>query len=132
VNKGGLRINNDAAVLNTDYRPIRGLYAAGELVGGLFYFNYPGGTGLMSGAVFGKIAGKAAANGGTIFKMNSPWPTELRLLKDRKTLAVAFDSGERFELPAEYLRGGAGPLGGRAPRRRRQTRRADSGAASDR
>ncbi len=37
-----------------------GLYAAGELVGGLFYFNYPGGTGLMSGAVFGRIAGTSA------------------------------------------------------------------------
>jgi tricarballylate dehydrogenase len=36
------------------------LYAAGELVGGLFYFNYPGGTGLMSGAVFGRIAGDSA------------------------------------------------------------------------
>jgi tricarballylate dehydrogenase len=57
---GGLRINKDAAVLNTDYQPIRGLYAAGELVGGLFYFNYPGGTGLMSGAVFGRIAGASA------------------------------------------------------------------------
>ncbi len=61
---GGLRIDNDAAVLNSDYRPISGLYAAGELVGGLFYFNYPGGTGLMSGAVFGKIAGASAANAG--------------------------------------------------------------------
>jgi tricarballylate dehydrogenase len=60
---GGLRINNDTQVLNTDYQPIRGLYAAGELVGGLFYFNYPGGTGLMSGAVFGKIAGRSAARG---------------------------------------------------------------------
>ncbi len=59
---GGLRINNDGAVLNTDYQPIRGLYAAGELVGGLFYFNYPGGTGLMSGAVFGRIAGASAAS----------------------------------------------------------------------
>ncbi len=57
---GGLRINSGAQVLNTDYQPIRGLYAAGELVGGLFYFNYPGGTGLMSGAVFGKIAGTSA------------------------------------------------------------------------
>ena len=57
---GGLRINTDAAVLNTDYQPIRGLFAAGELVGGLFYCNYPGGTGLMSGAVFGKIAGTSA------------------------------------------------------------------------
>jgi DUF971 family protein len=33
-----------------------------------------------------------------------PWPTEIRLLKDRKALAVSFDSGERFVLPAEYLR----------------------------
>jgi hypothetical protein len=32
-----------AAPMNTDYRPIRGVYAAGELVGGLFYFNYRGG-----------------------------------------------------------------------------------------
>ena len=40
--------------------PIPGLYAAGELVGGIFYFNYPGGSGLMSGAVFGKIAGATA------------------------------------------------------------------------
>ncbi len=36
--------------------------------------------------------------------MSNPWPTELRLHKDRKTLAVAFDNGEGFELPAEYLR----------------------------
>ena len=35
---------------------------------------------------------------------NRPWPTELRLGKDKKSLAVAFDSGERFELAAEYLR----------------------------
>lgn len=32
------------------------------------------------------------------------WPTELRLAKDRKTLSVAFDNGERFDLSAEYLR----------------------------
>jgi tricarballylate dehydrogenase len=58
---GGLRINKDAQVISSDGAPIAGLYAAGELVGGLFYFNYPGGTGLMSGAVFGKIAGSCAA-----------------------------------------------------------------------
>ena len=34
----------------------------------------------------------------------TPWPTELRLHKDRKTLIVAFDNGESFELAAEYLR----------------------------
>ncbi len=57
---GGLRITTDGEVLNTDYQPIGGLYAAGELVGGLFYFNYPGGTGLTSGSVFGRIAGASA------------------------------------------------------------------------
>jgi len=36
--------------------------------------------------------------------MSNPWPTELRLHKDRKALAVAFDNGESFELSAEYLR----------------------------
>jgi DUF971 family protein len=36
--------------------------------------------------------------------MSTPWPTELRLRKDRKTLTVSFDSGETFDLAAEYLR----------------------------
>jgi DUF971 family protein len=36
--------------------------------------------------------------------MTSPWPTELRLHKDRKALTVTFDSGESFDLAAEYLR----------------------------
>ena len=58
---GGLKINTRAQVLDTEDRPIPGLYAAGELVGGLFYYNYPGGAGLMAGAVFGKIAGENAA-----------------------------------------------------------------------
>jgi tricarballylate dehydrogenase len=58
---GGLRINTDAQVVSTDGDPIPGLYAAGELVGGIFYFNYPGGTGLTNGSVFGRIAGASAA-----------------------------------------------------------------------
>lgn len=57
---GGLRIDGKAQVLDTDLMPIPGLYAAGELVGGIFYFNYPGGTGLMSGSVFGRTAGLSA------------------------------------------------------------------------
>ncbi len=36
--------------------------------------------------------------------MATPWPTELRLHKDRKTLTVSFDGGETFDLAAEYLR----------------------------
>ena len=58
---GGVRINDRAQVMNTAWAPIPGLYACGEMVGGLFHGNYPGGTGLMSGAVFGRIAGASAA-----------------------------------------------------------------------
>ncbi|MCR9213431.1 MAG: FAD-dependent tricarballylate dehydrogenase TcuA [Proteobacteria bacterium] len=58
---GGLRIDTDAAVQSTDRVPLPGLFAAGEIVGGIFYHNYPGGTGLINGAVFGKIAGASAA-----------------------------------------------------------------------
>jgi tricarballylate dehydrogenase len=57
---GGLKIDTEARVIDTDGQVIPGLHAAGELVGGLFYFNYPGGTGLMAGSVFGKIAGATA------------------------------------------------------------------------
>ena len=57
---GGVKIDGSSRVIDTDGQIIPGLYAAGELVGGLFYFNYPGGTGLMAGAVFGKIAGTVA------------------------------------------------------------------------
>ncbi len=58
---GGLHVGSDAEVLDVEQSPIPGLYAAGELVGGLFFFNYPGGTGLTSGSVFGRLAGSAAA-----------------------------------------------------------------------
>ena len=58
---GGVKITSDGAVEDTAGKPIPGLFAAGELVGGIFYHNYPGGTGLTSGAVFGKIAGTGAA-----------------------------------------------------------------------
>ncbi len=58
---GGVKINKEAQIISTGWKPIEGLYAAGEMVGGLFHYNYPLGTGLMSGAVFGRIAGRAAA-----------------------------------------------------------------------
>jgi tricarballylate dehydrogenase len=58
---GGLKIDTATHVLDIEDRSIPGLYAAGELVGGLYYFNYPGSTGLMAGAVFGRIAGREGA-----------------------------------------------------------------------
>ncbi|KAF7422643.1 hypothetical protein PC9H_010799 [Pleurotus ostreatus] len=66
---GGLAIDADTAqvlsnrVGESDSRsiPIKGLFCTGEMVGGLFYNNYPGGSGLIAGAVFGRKAGRSAA-----------------------------------------------------------------------
>ena len=58
---GGLKIDADAQVIGTDWRPIPGLYTCGEMVGGLFHDNYGAGSGLVSGATFGRIAGRSAA-----------------------------------------------------------------------
>ena len=59
---GGVKIDTKGRVLDISDTPISGLYAAGEMVGGIFYFNYPGSAGLMSGSVFGRLAGHEAAN----------------------------------------------------------------------
>jgi len=58
---GGLKVDEDARVIGTEWRPIPGLHACGEMIGGLFYDNYPAGTGLVSGATFGRIAGRSSA-----------------------------------------------------------------------
>jgi tricarballylate dehydrogenase len=57
---GGVRITTDAEVVSTEGEPIPGLFACGEMAAGLFYFNYPGSTGLTWGSVTGRIAGRRA------------------------------------------------------------------------
>lgn len=58
---GGLKVDTNAAVLDQDDRPIGGLYASGEILGGLFSDGYPGAAGLMRGAIYGRAAGRGAA-----------------------------------------------------------------------
>ena len=58
---GGIRSDTQARVIDTEGLPIPGLFATGEIAGGFFHYNYPGGAGLMRGAVFGRIAGRGAA-----------------------------------------------------------------------
>jgi tricarballylate dehydrogenase len=58
---GGLRVSDQGAVMHADGHAISGLYACGEMVGGVFFEGYPGGSGLTSGAVFGQLAGAGAA-----------------------------------------------------------------------
>ena len=59
---GGLKTNEKAQVMDTTERPIKGLYAVGEITGGFFYFNYVGAAGLTRGAVMGRIGGAEAAS----------------------------------------------------------------------
>ena len=58
---GGLKIDSDARVIDVTGQAMPGLYATGEIAGDFFYCNYAAGTGLMRGAVFGRIAGANAA-----------------------------------------------------------------------
>jgi tricarballylate dehydrogenase len=57
---GGVAITPEAEVLDTTDTVIEGLFGAGNSTGGLFYNNYPGGTGLTNAAVFGRIAAESA------------------------------------------------------------------------
>src|SRR5580692_3518812 len=58
---GGLKTTTSAEVEDTSGVPIPGLFAAGEILGGLYFHNYGSGTGLVAGVVFGRIAGAEAA-----------------------------------------------------------------------
>ena len=57
---GGLKGNTDGQVLNEAGEPVPGLFVCGEMFGGLFSGNYPGGSGLAAGVVFGRRAGSIA------------------------------------------------------------------------
>lgn len=58
---GGVEITPNAEVVDDRGHVMPGFYAAGNATGGLFYDNYPGGTGLTNGAVYGKIAAESAS-----------------------------------------------------------------------
>lgn len=57
----GVKVNTSAQILDENDQPLPGLYAAGEMVGGLYYVKYAGGAGLTAGSVLGRIAGAHAA-----------------------------------------------------------------------
>lgn len=58
---GGVKVDTESRVISTSGDPIGGLYATGEIAGGFYARNYAAGSGLMMGAVFGRIAGRVAA-----------------------------------------------------------------------
>ena len=59
---GGLKINTDAQVIDKDGNPIEGLYAAGEVTGGIHGSNRLGSAAIADITVYGRIAGENAAN----------------------------------------------------------------------
>jgi tricarballylate dehydrogenase len=58
---GGVRVDPQFRIVDEDGRPMPGLWAIGEMVGGFFYHNYPSGSGLTRGSVTGRRAGISAA-----------------------------------------------------------------------
>ncbi|MPV37808.1 FAD-dependent tricarballylate dehydrogenase TcuA [Georgenia subflava] len=58
---GGLRIDAGGQVVDVAGRPMPRLFATGEITGGFFYHNYPAGSGLMRGAIWGRTTGARAA-----------------------------------------------------------------------
>ena len=58
---GGVKTNLEAEIIDINGKPIEGLWGAGECQGGFFYNNYPAGSGLTRGSVFGRVAGRNAA-----------------------------------------------------------------------
>jgi len=59
---GGLKCDTSARVIDTRGKAMDGLYAAGEPMGEIFYYNYPGASSVIRGAVFGRIAARHAAS----------------------------------------------------------------------
>lgn len=59
---GGIKVDPTTRVINTEGHVIEGLYAAGEIIGGLFYDAYPGGSSLTYATVLGRTAGTMAAD----------------------------------------------------------------------
>ncbi|KAI0839131.1 Flavocytochrome c [Hypoxylon sp. FL0890] len=59
---GGIEINDKAQVLNKDKKPFEGLYACGELAGGVHGANRLGGSSLLGCVVYGRVAGDSASN----------------------------------------------------------------------
>jgi len=59
---GGLHIDTSARVLSSQGAPIPGLYAAGEVTGGVHGKNRLAGNGILDNVVFGRIAGAGAAH----------------------------------------------------------------------
>ncbi|EAA36475.1 Flavocytochrome c [Neurospora crassa] len=59
---GGIEINDKAQVLNSEQKPFEGLYACGELAGGVHGANRLGGSSLLGCVVYGRVAGDSASN----------------------------------------------------------------------
>jgi len=57
---GGLEVDTDSVVVNSEGKSIKGLYAAGEVAGGIHGNNRLGGNSLLDCVVFGRVAGKHA------------------------------------------------------------------------
>ena len=81
------------------------------MVGGLFYDNYPAGTGLVSGATFGRIAGRnaAAAMHATDGREARPWPVTAAPRSSLRLAGTHLRRSRRRDLTPRALDAARGP-----------------------
>jgi len=114
---GGLAVDPDGAVLNTNNQIIKGLYAAGEVAGGIHGRNRLGGNSLLDCVVFGRQSGRAVARyllekfmSGT--GTGAPGPISVHLDPSMRSLQISWGGeGKAASLPA----GAASPAQASAP-----------------
>ena len=95
---GGIKINEKTQVMDTRDHPIEGLYAIGEVPGGLFYHNYMAGSGLTKGAITGRIAAEQAVNRSQKIK-NKIKNSQDPFVKNKET-SYDYKSGQNRKSPA--------------------------------
>ncbi|KAG9249423.1 flavocytochrome c [Emericellopsis atlantica] len=130
---GGIEINDKAEVLNSDKQPFEGLYACGELAGGVHGANRLGGSSLLGCVVYGRVAGDTASN----FLFRKALQGQTGAAQRLGQISLHLDPSAPGKLTVEWANGGASGAGSESLAQKAATSaagptpaKADGGAAA--
>lgn len=101
---GGIEINDKAQVLNKDLKPFDGLFACGELAGGVHGANRLGGSSLLGCVVYGRVAGDTASN----YLFQQALKGTSSAAQRLGQISLHLDPSAPGKLTVEWANGGAG------------------------
>ncbi|CAI6090429.1 unnamed protein product [Clonostachys chloroleuca] len=101
---GGIEINDKAQVLNQDQEPFEGLYACGELAGGVHGANRLGGSSLLGCVVYGRVAGDTASN----YLFQKALQGQTGAAQRLGQISLHLDPSSPGKLTVEWANGGSG------------------------